>query len=48
MITTEIKETLTRDEKGKKPKPPTDYLRIVSKILEILCYVFQIAEVILK
>lgn len=43
MITTEIKETLTCEEKGKKPKPSLNYLIITAKILEILCYVIQIA-----
>ncbi len=46
MITTEIKETLTRDEKGKKPKPSINYLIITAKILEILCYIAQIAAVL--
>jgi hypothetical protein len=46
MITTKIKETLTSDEKGKKPKTSMDYLMIAGKILEILCYVIRIAAVL--
>ena len=46
MITTEIKETLTSDEKYNKPKTPMNYLMIAGKILEILYYVFQISAVL--
>ena len=34
------------NEKGKKPKPSINYLIITAKILEILCYIAQIAAVL--